>query len=332
MSTLEKESIFTKGNVGDFVFYDSANNKFIAVGRNQEIGPELFPESIYSIIGVVVIPTAHDVYVNGQCAIRSIKNASFKTPDEGTVDVFEYIKYGQNTVDLSLINFDVINVCDNTEDGSIRGVSDSGYFPIGSYSSDESSWMTMCKHDNKSYYTTTSATVTDFIPSPYLNDGSRNPGYHQDSYPSSSKNMLSDFNGKGNTSTLTIKATAQSDWKTANRITNNGGEGYSPAACACWRFHTIGTNQGDWYLPAAGELGYMFARVLQISSSLNKIRESYGSEYTIGGITSNISHISSTEIDKNNCFGMDSNYAIAGKERKNENLLACPFTRVTISD
>ena len=76
----------------------------------------------------------------------------------------------------------------------------------------------------------------------------------------------------------------------------------------------------------------MFARVLIISSSLNKIEESYGSEYTVGGIVSNISHISSTEINKNNCFGLDSNFAIAGKERKNENLLACPFMRLTISD
>lgn len=54
-------------------------------------------------------------------------------------------------------------------------------------------------------------------------------------------------------------------------IENNGNAGYSPAACCCWRYHTEGTNQGDWYLPAEGELGYVLARVKKIDKMLNMI-------------------------------------------------------------
>jgi hypothetical protein len=62
------------------------------------------------------------------------------------------------------------------------------------------------------------------IPSPYLEDGSRNPSYYTNDtskYPGLSANCLSDFDGVGNTAVITAVATGQTDWKTASAITNS---------------------------------------------------------------------------------------------------------------
>jgi hypothetical protein len=86
-----------------------------------------------------------------------------------------------------------------------------------------------------------------------------------------------DFNGKKNTDIITAMATAQSDWTTASAITNGSGSGYYPAACCCRRFHTTGTNAGDWYLPACGELGYIIPKLAVINRILSAINTAYGS-------------------------------------------------------
>ena len=111
-------------------------------------------------------------------------------------------------------------------------------------------------------------------PSPYLSDGSRNEDYYRDftdRYGNSYTNPFQDFNGKNNTDIILKTATAQSDWKTANQIINNSRIGYAPAACCCWRYHTTGTNQGDWYLPSYGEMGYYISRYKKINESICNI-------------------------------------------------------------
>lgn len=74
----------------------------------------------------------------------------------------------------------------------------------------------------------------------------------------SSSNARGCYNGKDNTNRIIgVYATGQSGWKTAEKITNSNSSSTNklfPSFCCCWRFHTPGTNQGDWYLPAAGEL------------------------------------------------------------------------------
>lgn len=37
---------------------------------------------------------------------------------------------------------------------------------------------------------------------------------------------------------------------------------------ACYRYYTTGTAQGDWYLPAEGELAYAFPRNKEIVDGL----------------------------------------------------------------
>ena len=44
-------------------------------------------------------------------------------------------------------------------------------------------------------------------------------------------------------------------WQTASAISNIVTDIYThPAAQCCWRFHTEGTNQGEWYIPSTGEI------------------------------------------------------------------------------
>ena len=68
---------------------------------------------------------------------------------------------------------------------------------------------------------------------------------------------ISDMNGKANTQAVLQYATGQTDWRTASAITSLGEEGYYPLFECAWRYHTSGTVQGDWYIPACGQLNIL---------------------------------------------------------------------------
>ena len=220
-------------------------------------------------IGVVVIPTSHNVYGNGSCGVMSLVNMSCQTPDTGTIEN-PYIKWGgEKTGDITTLpNYDSFvhlgNSATISETIELQpiGFSYKSYLPSDRFTTLQN------PYDTDTYYN-----VEDkyHMPSPYMEDDSRNPQYSQTSAPSTSANALSDFNGKGNTEILTNLVTLQPDWKTASTIKqefNDGVSGYFPAACCCWRFHTLGTKQGEWYLPAIGELGYIIPKFTKIDSSI----------------------------------------------------------------
>lgn len=68
---------------------------------------------------------------------------------------------------------------------------------------------------------------------------------------------ITDMNGKANTEAVLQYATAQTDWRTASAITFTNAEGYYPLFECAWRYHTSGTVQGDWYIPACGQVNYL---------------------------------------------------------------------------
>lgn len=68
---------------------------------------------------------------------------------------------------------------------------------------------------------------------------------------------ITDMNGKANTEAVLQYATAQTDWRTASAITFTDAEGYYPLFECAWRYHTTGTSQGDWFVPACGQLYYL---------------------------------------------------------------------------
>ena len=68
---------------------------------------------------------------------------------------------------------------------------------------------------------------------------------------------ITDMNGKANTEAVLQYATAQTDWRTASAITFTDASGYYPFFECAWRYHTSGTVQGDWFVPACGQLEYV---------------------------------------------------------------------------
>lgn len=68
---------------------------------------------------------------------------------------------------------------------------------------------------------------------------------------------ITDMNGKANTEAVLQYATAQTNWKTDSAITWTNAAGYYPLFECSWRYHTSGTVQGDWFVPACGQLYYL---------------------------------------------------------------------------
>ena len=79
---------------------------------------------------------------------------------------------------------------------------------------------------------------------------------------------MADFDGYGNTKKiLEVRGTKDYSSWTPSLDT----EADYPAASCCDMYSTVGIPQGSWYLPAAGELGYVVPRLQALDSSINKL-------------------------------------------------------------
>lgn len=278
---------------GDIAFYDSTDDKIVLV-HNEDINTDTYPATRYTPIGVVVIPNSHDVYGDGSCGVMSLMEMNCDTPDTGSTE-YQYIRWGHYNTDISnLPNLNKVPL-GNQANGLPIGQTDYGYLPSDKFNGSQ------CLHDTDVYYA-----YSSYIPSPYLTNGSRNPGYYQTTSPSSTSNCLADFNGKGNSEILLGLATAQSNWRTDSYIVNDSNANYLPAACCCWRYHANGTQQGDWYLPACGELGYIMPPFNKINEAINNMLDVYG---TSVGVTldTGITYWSSSEYGSNHVSRVDTN-------------------------
>ena len=93
----------------------------------------------------------------------------------------------------------------------------------------------------------------------------------------SSSEAIRDYNGKSNTSII---------------IAHGDSNGYdTPAADYCYNYVTAGTNIGDWYLPAAGELQLIYDNKTTLDTILFKL----GEDRLIGESSSTESNYSATQ-------------------------------------
>ena len=261
------------------VFYDSSTGGFVKLNPDEitEVNPN------YTPIGVEVIPVEHDVYGTGQAGIMSLAEMSYTTPDTGSSSN-QGMYWGGYEVDTSLPNLDTANyigIDGQLNNNTVQGSDMTCILPSDSFITSVHGTPLLSLDGSSYYFVSSGAEIGQegmwFGPSPYNADGSRNEAYYTTASPALATNALSDFDGVGNTTVLTELATAQSDWKTADSITNSDSAGYYPAACCAWRFHTAGTEQGQWYLPAAGELGYVINRLSAINETINKVLSVYSS-------------------------------------------------------
>lgn len=318
-------SIFRKlgdYQTGDAVVWDTQKELF-------KVTP---PENInqldterYIPTGVIAIPSSHDVYGTGECGVMALMSASLTTPDTGQATL-EYMHWGAYVTDYPELNnfkecssigrdgtWTPVQLTSGGYDASLPSDQDSFDEKILNPNGEQSSWY----YGSNGYQ----------APSPYNNDGSRNPDYYDTNI--GTNNALSDFAGKSNTEFLCSKATKQENWKTDATITNNQDAGYHPAACACWRFHTVGTSQGDWYLPACGELGYVCVRYKLISETIAALQAWSGKTYcSLANKWGPESHWSSSERDSYSTRTVDFYRGTVGRISRYNNVAVRPFTRL----
>ena len=288
---------------------NSTLDKLIVDG--EEYSLDIYPSEQYTPIGVVVVPASHTE--DGTARVMSLASMDYNNPDNGNTEGHVYIAwggYGSDVPDLPYltqapyITNDFTSISGEQELLGFTGLS-TPYFSSDQYTDYPNPY-----DEGTYFYTGTTSSGKKGYPSPYLTGGAKNEIYHD---TSNTGNALADMDGKGNTEKiLAVDNGVSTSWQTASTITNNASSStntqpHSAAQC-CWRYHTVGTQQGEWYLPAAGELGYLAARWKAIDNSIDKLVSS-GVEALVLPVGNR--WWSSTEYSSNYAvdLGFDSNLA-----------------------
>ena len=254
------------------------------------IVPEAFDKNdpYWKADAVVVVPYRHTG--DGTVRAMGLKYASVTTPATGGAasgivwgadfDIEGVSNYSGG------INFDNYN--DQTS-SSTHGT----YFNIY-LSSDAFDGDKVNPYDTDTIYTASS----NYAPSPYNEDGSKNDAYHSlGAFAGVTNNCFKDMDGKGNTLAILralnqeyLAQTLYADTlhNAPTKLLSNGIDvNLFPAACACARYSsvlkpcTIDTNKTleeniaanamPWYLPSCGEVGYSIVRQARIQYALEQV-------------------------------------------------------------
>lgn len=269
-------------NVGEIIMWNGTD--FISV-RPEDL-TITHKESGYNPIGVVVVPNFHNVYGNNYCGIVGLYESSTTWgPIKETV----------------LRNFSKLSCIGSN--GSISDVVqsvDSSTLPSDNFSDALGPTST----DGISKYKSDS---TNYSPSPYNSDGSRNSLYSSIDPPCEIFNRLSEFSGVTNTNALFFS-----------------GEEY-PAINYCKNYRL--NNIGNWYLPTLGELGYVCSRLRKINESIKKIKEIYTEDSDILAISSS-NYWTSSEFSDNEASIVDLSDGTVGVLSKTSSSKVRPFFRL----
>lgn len=296
----------------DICLYDKTADKLIIVKGNL-FSIDYFPADKYTPVGIVVVSGTHNVYGDGSCGVISLKSMNCDTPSIGSTSE-QFMNWGVYGINISgLHDLDQVPI-GNTSDGIPTGSISYGYLPSDKFSG------TQCAHDTDAFYYSSS-----YIPSPYLTDGSRNHGYYQTFPPSSSSNALADFDGIGNTEKI-IAQRGTRDYNSWTPTPNSEAD-YSAASC-CDMFHTEGTSQGDWYLPACGELGYIMPPFNKINDAIGKMRTAYGPSVGVE-LDTNFTYWSSTEYSSNSARYVNTNNGFVSNNLKLNDYYVRAWLRVS---
>lgn len=250
-------------NYADICVANKNDGDKLIIIKGDKWTAEKYPIDTYVPIGVVVVPASHNHYADGKCAIMSLNNMNCDTPQMGA-NSSQYMYWGIYDQDIvSLPNLDQVPYVGSN--GNV-GADVIGQIDIANLPSDHPDFNKVTNpYDTKTKY---SDNRNKYIPSPYNNDGTFNPNYSLVTSPSSTANCLADFDGYNNTKKI-IEVRGTKDYSTWKPTKYN--EADYPAASCCDMYSTYGTNQGEWYLPSAGELGYAVVRQQAISDTINKL-------------------------------------------------------------
>lgn len=194
--------------------------------------------------------------------------------------------WGTSDTDVSeLTNYNKVPTTDNVGSTS-TGSSSYGYLPSDGFTGATSFVDSTAKYNVSS----------NLIPSPYLGDNKTlNPEYSKEILSGDTNvNCLSDFNGLSNTEVLVGLGT---DYE---------------AAQYCWSYSDDSSNL-QWYLPAAGELGFIMPRFNAINASITAVG---GSSVSSG---SSRCFWSSSEDSYNKAYSVCVRYGLVGSHTKSVN-------------
>ena len=262
-----KESDFV---AGDIVLWDE-KKKVVADPNGFSL-----PASGYTPIGVVVIPASH--MDDGHARMMSTRWMSCDDPENGSV-VAERMVWGTATEISGLTYYNQVPVIaryDGETGGTTALTVPQEIYTANTYAflpSDCLWWVGETNPEDEGtrwYQSERHEYVNNFYaPSPYASDGTPNPLYRATSYSGGSiSNALSYFDGRSQTNVI-LEARGEKDYGTW-KPTFDYLEDFPPASC-CNMYHTVGTSQGDWYLPSLAELGYIIPRNNEIISSMAKV-------------------------------------------------------------
>lgn len=247
------------------VFANKEDNSLTIV-ESDKWNTTLFPPSKFEPIGVVVVPGEHGVLKDSegknQCGIMSIVPMNCNTPTTGGTS--EQTMYWGSTSTNPTGRYYTKVVKTSTNSSNVADELSGDYYAYiprqGSVGG------------------TPSRGSSPYAPSPYAGSDYKSGGYNK-SYgttkfdTSSDKNVLSDFDGINNTKKIIEQRGTKNydSWKPSSSTQSD-----YPAASCCDMFSTAGTEQGDWYLPACGELGYIIPRLFDINDTISKLNTAYG--------------------------------------------------------
>ena len=267
---------------GDIVLWDG-EKKVVADPNGFSL-----PASGYTPIGVVVIPASH--MDDGHARMMATRWMSCEDPENGSVSPSSMV-WGTATDLSGLTNFTQVPVIARYDDDSAGGVTaltepqaiyTTNYYAF--LSSDYPSWTGETNPEDEgtrwrqsNTYWTTSGTVSAnnyYAPSPYASDETPNPLYRTMSYSGGSiNNALSYLDGRHQTDVI-LEARGEKDYESWKPTYNIPAD--FPAVSVCDMYHTVGTVQGDWYLPSQAEMGYIVARLNRINTAMAKVNGMQG--------------------------------------------------------
>ena len=241
-----------------------------ATGEKKVDSTVLDPSLGYTPIGICIAKTGF-FGENEPARFMSLKYMNCTTPETGSLTA-QGIYWGNYGTDIPTI--DNIQTTHN-------GGSYTGYFTVDYYDS---------------------STQTNKIPSVF----DANNEWNTSILGAVNQYAVTDIKGRENTNLILSSATLQSTWMTDTSIINASNMGYTPAVCCCARYHTVGTNVGDWYLGAAGEMCMITIQKTAINAKLAQIAAIYASD-SISSLANN-NYWSSTEYNSNRAYNVDTNH------------------------
>lgn len=269
-STIQTEH----GNVGDVVFVDKESEVITAVPK--ELIKDIDPER-YEPIGIVVVPSNHNMYGTGECGIIALHCLSAQTPDTGcSGDDVEDIAYGTGVLPDDLPKVKYWNSSGELSEG--RNYKDDVWT-----TNDPNNNPVFPKEDGEGDFSVDRR--TRFMADPtldYKNLGFRKYTSPYDAQLKSNLKYINNvyphgdsiFSGKAYNKKI-LDTLVDDTWKTDSVITDTD----FPLIKSAWRYHTIGTKQGDWYVPSVLEIGYLLNRNVTITNSAIELENLYNARF-----------------------------------------------------